>query len=102
MDGPPEGKKLKRGGGGGGWIEREGERERERSKTKMGREERGSAAGPVGGMSEDMQSSELDSFLRRLTQTWNVPDRSPSTLYILAIAVSVHPYLCKLLTDARR
>lgn len=71
MDGP-EGKKLKRGED---WIEGG---ERERSKTKIEREGR-SAAGPVGngGISEDMQTSELDSFLRRVTPTRNVPDHSP-------------------------
>lgn len=44
MDGPPEGKKLKKGGGGGGWIEREGERERE-IENKNGKRREGKRCG---------------------------------------------------------
>lgn len=74
-----------------------GRKEREREIENKNRKRR-KRCGPVGSgeMSEDMQSSELDSFLRLVTQTLNVQDHSPRC-YILAVAVSITSLLLQII-----
>lgn len=78
-------------------MDKKGRRERERKIENKNRKRR-KRCRPVGSgeMSEDMQSSELDSFLRRVTQTLNVQDHSPRC-YILAVAVSITSLLLQII-----
>lgn len=56
-----------------------------------------------GSRGEDMQSSELNSFLRRLTRSLDVPDRSPRCYtYHCCFRTSVLPQIINLGAGVRR